>query len=135
MLNISLRKREYFGKGGHKLKNDKMLIWLSNLSKHLQALKTDIITTLTFVLNMLEIGPEVLEKRTKILKAYNDNKNNDNMNNDNNNNFRWEKLRCANKKNLTDQTDIHPDGQTKTERQIRVHLLTNIVVHKHQRTL
>ena len=45
--------------------NDKILIWLSNLSQNLQALKTDIPTTLTFMINLLEIGPEVLEKRTK----------------------------------------------------------------------
>ena len=46
-----------------------MLIWLSNLSQNLQALKTDILTTLPFVWNMLEIGPEVLEKRTKMLSS------------------------------------------------------------------
>ena len=48
---------------------------ISNLSQKLQALKTDILTTLTYVSNMIEIGPEVLEKRTKMLKAYNDNNN------------------------------------------------------------
>ena len=71
-----------------------------------------------------------------MLKAYNDNNKirYDNNNNDNNK-FRWEKLKWANKKKLTDQTDIHTDGRTKTDRQIHVHPSTYIVVHKHQRTL
>ena len=34
-----------------------------------------------------------------------------------------------------DQTDIHTDRQTKTDRQIHVHPSTYIVVHKHQRKL
>ena len=33
--------------GGGGTNNDKMLIWTSKLSQHLQALKTDILTTLT----------------------------------------------------------------------------------------
>ena len=41
---------------------------------------TDILTTLTYVSNLIEIGPEVLDKGTKMLKAYKDN----------NNKFRWE---------------------------------------------
>ena len=55
--------------------NDKMLIRTSHISQNLQPLKNDTLTTLTFVSNLLEIGPEVLEKRTKMLKAYNDNNN------------------------------------------------------------
>ena len=113
-LNVNyhpLEKGIIWGKGG--TDNDKMLIWISNLSQNLHAFNTDILLTLTFVSNLVGIGPG---EEDKMLKAYKNN---------NSNKFRWEKLRWANKK-MTDQTDRQTDTeeQTKTDRYINIHQLT-----------